>query len=100
MTLSNNCYGSYTTPWWKNSTTQKDTSDAPPLLGADMDLRNDEFEWQSNEIAELVMENKTWRDHFCRIKLRGKFWKETYSECYGVGVIKVSNSDLKNPTKF
>jgi len=38
---------------------QRDTDDLAPLLGADLDLRNDEFERQSNEIAELAMENKT-----------------------------------------
>jgi len=44
---------------------QRDTDDLAPLLRADLDLRNDEFERQSNEIAELAMENKTWRDHRC-----------------------------------
>ena len=79
---------------------QRDTDDLAPLLGADLDLRNDEFERQSNEIAELAMENKTRRDHRCRIIRIANFWKENCPEYYAVGVIQVSNSDLKNPTKF
>jgi len=79
---------------------QRDTDDVAPLLGADLDLRNDEFEQQSNEIAELAMENKTRRDHRCRIVMTSTFCKENCPEHYVVGVIQVSNSDLKNPTKF
>ena len=37
---------------------QRDTDDVAPLLGADLDLRNDEFDRQSNEIAELAMETQ------------------------------------------
>jgi len=46
------------------------------------------------------MENKTRRDHRCRIIRIANFWKENGPECYAVGVIQVSNSDLENPTKF
>ena len=79
---------------------QWDTDDLAPLLGADLDLRNDEFERQSNEIAELAMENKTRRDHRCRIIRIANFWKENCPECHAVGVIQVSNSVLENPTEF
>jgi len=79
---------------------QRDTNDVAPLLGANLDLQNDEFERQSNEIAELAMANKTRRDYRCRIMRIANFWKKINPEYYAIGVIKVSESDLENPSKF
>ena len=79
---------------------QRDTDDAARLIGADLDLRNEEFERQSNEIAELAMKTKTRKDYRCRLIRIAKFWKENCPEYYDVGVVKVSDIDLKNPSKF
>jgi len=79
---------------------QRDTNDVAPLLGANLDLQNDEFERQSNEIAELAMANKTRRDYRCKIIRIANFWKTSNPEYYAIGVIKVSESDLENPSKF
>jgi len=37
---------------------ERDADDVTPLLGADLNLRNDDFDRQSNEIAWLAMEKK------------------------------------------
>jgi len=79
---------------------QRDTDDLAPLLGADLDLRNDEFERQSNENCRVGNRKQTRRDHRCRIIKITNFWKENCPECLAVGVIQVSNSDLAHPTKF
>lgn len=54
-----NEHGSFKTLRWKNLSQERDTDDATFLPGADSGLGNDEFEWQSNEIAEPSMEHKT-----------------------------------------
>ena len=55
---------------------QRETNDATPLIGADLDLRNEEFEQQTNEIAKLSMDTKARQDCCCRIVRMAKFWKK------------------------
>jgi len=79
---------------------QRDTHDVAPLLGANLDLQNDEFERQSNQIAEFAMANKTRRDYHCRTIRIANFGKKINPECDAIIVINVSESDLENPSKF
>jgi len=77
---------------------ERDADDVTPLLGADLNLRNDDFDRQSNEIAWLAMEKKTDLIAIPELSEWKKKWKENCHEC--VGVIKAPDVDLKNETKF
>lgn len=78
---------------------ERDTDDAAPLLGEALDV-GPGYEAAVYETVSKTLEDGTRKNYRSRLVRIAHFWKTEHPEYYEVGVIEVSDADLRDPTKF